>query len=75
MRRDYLEDLGVNGRTILKWFINTGCDVALIDLTHERDHLRVLSVHVDELSGSLNCWDFVDTLSSCQLRKKDSENV
>jgi hypothetical protein len=41
--RDHLEDLGVNGKIVLKWiFKKCGGDVDGIDLAQNRDRWRVL---------------------------------
>jgi hypothetical protein len=40
--RDHLENLGVDGRAILKWILKWGLGMNWIDLAHNRDKWRAL---------------------------------
>jgi hypothetical protein len=61
--KDHLEDQGVDGRIILPW-ISRWWDGGMdwIDLAQNWERWRTLLRAVNEPSGSLICWEFLDLL-------------
>ena len=52
--RDHLEDLGIDGRTVLKSILKTGCnDVDSIELAQNMDEWRAVVNSVMNLRGSI----------------------
>ena len=65
--RDHWEDLGIDGRKILKWMMKEmGCrTIALIGLTEDRDRWQAVVNTVIEPSGSVKCGEFLNYLRTC----------
>ena len=64
--REYLEDLGVDGRIVLKWNFKTwDGDVDWLDLAQDRDKVTEFFENGNESSVTIKGGEFIDYLRIC----------
>jgi hypothetical protein len=70
---DHLEDLGVDGRIILRWIVRKWGEKVWTECIWLRwGPVAGCCEHGNELSGSIKGGKFLDQLSNCYLQEKDS---
>jgi hypothetical protein len=59
--KNHLEDVGTDGRIILKWiFSKWDRDMDCIDVAQDRDRWHALVTAIKKISGSIKCVEFLD---------------
>jgi len=70
--RDHLEDLGVDGKLMLKWILSRIAGRGLDSAGLTQGEVEGRCERGIETSGSTKCGEFLDWLKNCQLNKMDS---